>query len=293
MNKFLTITLTLLISFSSCSQTLSIGEQVTLVDSCGYFPQLSRDASMLLYAPTDASSLMLKNLTDGRVTTVATDGLPGFDARFAPDGRVYYITQALTAGNLVYRTARCYDPASGKNTVVVPAQHGAVFPIATEKGFAVVGEHKSWTTKPAGKYVYTRRSTLYIIDDKTVKTFSPAGDCAGYLWASLSPDGKKVMFEAAGKGLYICDLNGSVLHSLPPASMPVWFDNNHFVAMTNTNFGAQRINGTYIYMSSLDGTFSQPLTAPEEQAVQPMVVGNRVVYVATGGEVKMITVNLK
>ena len=296
---FTTFFFAVLASLSACSQSVIVENKRTLVDSCGFFPQLSADGNHLLFAPTDASSLFLKDLRTGLVTTVAESGLPGFDARFDADGQIYYVTQELRPGNLVYRTAHRYDPATGKSTVVTPAQHGAVYLVPTRFGFTVVGEHRSWkSTEKLGRWVYTRGSTLYIVDNDKATALQPAGECAGYLWASLSPDGLKVMFEAVGKGLYICDLTGKVIHQLPAASMPTWFDNNHFVAMTNTNFGAQRINGTYIYISNLDGTHVEPITEPGEhgeQAVMPCVVGNNVVYscAATHGEVKMITVKIK
>ena len=38
------------------------GSAVTLVDSCGFFPQMSADGQWLLYSPTEGTSLMLKNL---------------------------------------------------------------------------------------------------------------------------------------------------------------------------------------------------------------------------------------
>ena len=69
------------------------GSVRTLVDSCGFFPQISPDGQWLLYSPTDAGSLMLKDLSSGAVKTVSSVGYPGFDAIFGGDGKVYYITQ--------------------------------------------------------------------------------------------------------------------------------------------------------------------------------------------------------
>ena len=86
------------------------GSVKTLVDSCGFFPQVSADGQWLLYSPTEGTSLMLKNLVTGGVTTVATTGYPGFDAIIGGDGKVYYVTQQRKKNGLLYRTAHCYDP---------------------------------------------------------------------------------------------------------------------------------------------------------------------------------------
>ena len=271
------------------AQPVTVVSTRVLVDSCAYFPQLSADGTLLLYSNTEASELYLKDLASGRVTTVADQGLPGFDARFAPDGTVYYVTQALGKDNLVYHAAHCYDPATGQRQQVLKPQHGAVYVLPAAQGVAIEGEQQSYTTaKQVGLYAYTRNSELFVTDGASMSLSSPAGECAGYLWPSVSPDGTMVAFEAAGKGLYVCDLAGNVLHRLPSASMPVWLDDNHIIAMTNTNFGAQRDKGTFLYVTTLDGEV-QRLTDPQEHAVQPMVVGDKLVYVADGGQIKEAT----
>ena len=123
---FLVMTVLCLWALGATAAGVKAGGQKTLVDSCGFFPQLSPDGQWLLYSPTEATSLQLKNLSTGAVTTVASVGYPGFDAIFGVDGKVYYITQERKKNGLVYRTAHCYDPATGKSQVVLKAQHGRV-----------------------------------------------------------------------------------------------------------------------------------------------------------------------
>lgn len=274
---------------AAVAQPVTVTSTRVLVDSCAYFPQLSADGTQLLFSNTEASVLSLKDLSTGRVTTVADQGLPGFDARFGPDGKVYYVTQRLGKGNRVYREGHCYNPATGRSERVLKPQHGPVDVLTAQQGVAIVGTADRFATgKQMGLYAYTRRSQLFVVDGDRQSVSSPAGECAGYLWATVSPGGTMVALEAAGKGLFVCDLAGNVLHRLPAASMPVWLDDGHIIAMTNTNFGAQRDKGTYLYVTTLDGQ-TQLLTDPEEHAVQPMVVGDRLVYVADGGQVKEAT----
>ena len=137
------------------------GSAMTLVDSCGFFPQLSLDGQWLLYSPTDAKSLMLKNLSTGQVTTVANTGYPGFDAIFGADGKVYYITQQRKSNGLVYRTGHCYNPSTGKSQVVLKPQHGRVEALQAATGVVVNGERQYYRSNDGvGAYVYTRGSLL-------------------------------------------------------------------------------------------------------------------------------------
>ena len=269
------------------------GSAMTLVDSCGFFPQLSLDGQWLLYSPTDAKSLMLKNLSTGQVTTVANTGYPGFDAIFGADGKVYYITQQRKSNGLVYRTGHCYDPSTGKSQVVLKPQHGRVEALQAATGVVVNGERQYYRSNDGvGAYVYTRGSLLYLVDEYgATRTMEPVKGSNGYLWAKLSPDGTKVLFEAAAKGLYVCDLDGRLVADLGQYLMPCWYNNDYIVAMSNA--GNTRTNGSCIWLLSVDGSICKPISSNNERAVQPMVAGNKVVYTLQySGEVRQVELDI-
>ena len=269
------------------------GSVKTLVDSCGFFPQLSPDGQWLLFSTTDASNLILKNLSTGDHRIVSMTGYPGFDAIFGPDGKVYYITQERKKGNLLFRTGHCYDPATGKDEVVLKAQHGQVQALHAAGGVVINGEHQTYSsTKKVGAWAYTRGTTLYLVDATGVsRALHPVEESNGYLWASLSPDGTKVMFEAASHGVVVCDLNGSVIAELGELLMPSWYNNDYIIAMSNA--GNTRIDGSRIWLVSIDGSVYKPLTPKEERAVQPMTAGGKVVYALQyNGEVKQLELDI-
>ena len=269
------------------------GSVKTLVDSCGFFPQLSPDGQWLIYSPTEATSLMLKNLSSGAVTTVASVGYPGFDAIFGPDGKVYYITQQRKKNGLVYRTGHCYDPATGKDEVVLKPQHGRVQALRSTRGVVINGERQVYYSgKQVGSWVYTRGDKLYLVDEGgTTRALQPVMDSNGYLWASLSPDGTRVLFEAASHGLVVCDLNGEVLAELGEFLMPCWYNNDYIIAMSNV--GNVRLSGSRIWLLSVDGEVCKPISSKDERAVQPMVSGNKVVYsVIYSGQVKQVEMDM-
>ena len=283
--------MTMLCLWTLCSMAAGVlpGSVKTLVDSCGFFPQLSPDGQSVLYSPTEGTSLMLKDLLTGTVRTVASEGYPGFDAIWGGDGKVYYVTQKRKKNGLVYRTGHCYDPATGKSTVVLKAQHGRVQPLRAAHGVVINGEHQVYrSAKQVGAYCYTRGDMLYLVDEGgTTRSLQPVKDSNGYLWASFSPDGTKVVFEAASHGVVVCDLNGSILAELGEFLMPCWYNNDYIVAMSNA--GNVRTSGSRIWLVSLDGDVFKPLTPQDERAVQPMVAGNKVVYsVIYDGVVKQL-----
>ena len=269
------------------------GSEKTLVDSCGFFPQLSPDGQWVLYSPTDATSLMLKNLVTGAVTTVANKDYPGFDAIFGDDAKVYYVTQQRKKNGLVYRAGHCYDPATGKDKVVLKPQHGRVQALRATAGVVINGEHQMYRSNGnVGAWTYTRGDKLYLVDETGVtRSLQPVKDSNGYLWASLSPDGTMVMFEAASRGVTVCDLNGTIIAELGQFLMPSWYDNNHIIAMSNA--GNTRTNGSRIWLLSLDGETMKPISPRDERAVQPMTAAGKVIYtIQYDGTVKQLQLDI-
>ena len=270
------------------------GSVRTLVDSCGFFPQISPDGQWLLYSPTDAGSLMLKDLSSGAVRTVSSVGYPGFDAIFGGDGKVYYITQERKKNGLVYRAGHCYDPATGKDQVVLKPQHGQVQALHAAAGVVINGERQVYRSSGrVGAFTYTRGTTLYIVDANGVtRSMQPDRTSNGLLWASLSPDGTKVMFESATRGLLVCDLNGQILAELGAFLMPCWYNNDYIIAMSNA--GNTRISGSRIWLLSVNGDVCKPLPPTEERAVQPMVCNGKVVYtIQYSGQVRLFELDLE
>ncbi|MBR1551221.1 MAG: hypothetical protein IJ632_02745 [Muribaculaceae bacterium] len=284
----------LTISFVAMSlQAQRVVSTTTLVDSAAYFPQMSDDGRWLLYSNTESTVLTLLNLTTGEKAIVADNGYPGFDARMDAAGRVYYVTQERRGNGLLYRTGWRYDPANGQRVKVLKAQHGQVLPVRAGADVVIEGEKKTYrSSKRVAPYAFARGSRLHIVASGRPVLCQPAGECAGYLWAQVSPAGDKVLFEAAGRGLYVCDMQGHVLQRLEKCLMPTWLDNDHIVAMGN-NGNVQRDMRSGIIVLAADGSGRTTLTA-EEGCIQPSVTADgRILFTTKSGSVKLMTITLE
>lgn len=277
--------------WASAQDICTVTRVTQVTDSLGFFPQLNAKGTQVLYSTTDACQLTLQDVATGRKKVIASTGYPGFEAVFAHDGRVYYISQQRMGNNLIYRSAMEYSPVTGKTRRVLSGQHGAVHAILGSKAMAVVGERKSWNTKRAGVLAWTLRDKIYVVDGGKTTTLSPVSGSVGYLWASVSPDGSKICFEAAGKGVYVVNRQGRVLARLGYYMMPCWFGNNHIVAM-NSSHGNIKIPGYMIYMLRADGNGAQALTDAKDGCIQPMVSGNKVICTTKVGGVRILDVKL-
>ena len=306
MKKSLTMAAALALAGAVCAQaqTVTVLSTAQLTDSAAFFPQLSPDGTRLLYSNTEASRLTLRDVATGGETVVCGTGFPGFDARFAPNGKVYYITQSRSQGNLIYRTGHEYDPRTGRGRTVLKAQHGAVRPVECSRGFALVGESRSWATGGnvgLGAYTAGAQVVTFRGKPKFASAMTPVSGTVGCLWASYSPDGTKLMFEAAAKGLYVIDLKRHTITNLGFYLMPSWLGNDYVVAMTNNNSAVRHFNGYKIVLLKADGKYSRDI-APEGH-IQPScrtvsvapdgtAVG-RVVYTTSHGTVSMQQIEVK
>lgn len=304
MKKNVVLAILAVASLGVSAQTVTVRSTVQLVDSTGYFPQLSADGSRLLYSNTEASQLSMLDIKSGATTVVCSEDFPGFDARFAPNGKVYYVTQRRQEGNLIYRTGHEYDPETKQSRVVLKPQHGAVRPVMCSKGFALVGETSSFTTKGnVGLGAYTSGSQVMTFkgNPKKAKAQDFIRNTVGCLWASYSPDGTKLMFEAVAKGLHVIDLKRHTITNLGFYLMPSWLGNDYVVAMTNNNSVVKHFNGYQIMLLGADGKYQHELTS--EGFIQPScntvsiaadgtTVGN-VVYTTSHGTVSMQQIEVR
>lgn len=141
--------------------------------------------------------------------------------------------------------------------------------------------------------VRTEGSTLYINVNGTEKAYHPVDAYAGYLWESLSPDGTKVMFVAAGKGVFIVDLEGNIVARPGKYEAPVWFGNDHILVQNTTDDGHQ-YSSSQILLLKADGSESQAITSPESMTFSPTASfqSGRVVYTTVDGRLYQVKLTL-
>ena len=290
MRSFLTI-FTVLVALSMNAQVVTVTSDVMLTDSAAYFPQISNDGKNLIYAPTDAHPLIMQDVATGATRIVSDKGLPGFDAVFDNKGNIVFMTIEQRDNRLLYRGVSRYDVKKGKIKQLLKPQHGAVHIVKGTKGLALVGESKSRDLKKAGTVAWTQGDRLMISVNGKVRQLRPVQGTVGLLWASVSPDGTRVAFEAATKGVYVCDLDGNHLTSLGMYLMPCWYNNDYLVAMSNA--GNIRISGSNIHLLKADGSFAQPLTDSKIAAIQPMVSGDKIVFTTKAGVVHVMTLSIQ
>ena len=256
-----------------------------------YYPVLNSAGDRLLFLTKDGV-LKYYDMVDDVTSVVTHDYVAGHDACWGGDGKVYFVTQEMGEDHLIYRTGRCYDALSRQIAVVTPAQHGAVRAVPATRGGAVKAPGKNYSSSGnIGDAAWTEGSRVHVTVGGEERVFSPVDSWAGYLWASLSPDGKRVAFFAAGKGIVVIDLRGQVVAMLGNYEMPCWYNNDYLVAQNATDDGHQ-FTSSQIVLLKADGTWQRELTKPASMAMQPTCGGGTIVYTTIDGLLYAMKINI-
>jgi hypothetical protein len=128
-------------------------------------------------------------------------------------------------------------------------------------------------------------------DGETVR-LSPNGTEAAYIWSSLSPDGKRILYYVSGQGAYVCDLDGkNVVFISHDCRAPKWYDDNTVIGMDDKDDGESLLSSC-IVAYTLDGQ-SQQLTSPETMTMYPHCAQKKNIVACSTNRDEIVVIYLK
>lgn len=299
MNKTLSAIMLFAVASTATAQIAETGAPVRLLKDTQselYNPILSADGQKLLYSAADYSNLRLYDFNDNVSVTVSKESRSGLDAQFTPDGKaVVFVDQNTGANGMAMRQVKKYDIAARKTVELSEASRFVGRPVVADNSVsAVVGKKKIAAGKKLTAGVRTEGTRLFITVNGVETAYTPVTKSAGYVWASMSPDGSKVMFFAAGHGIVITDLRGNIISEPGNFEAPVWYDNDVVVAMNATDDGHQ-LKSSQIVMLRADGSEMQELTRPESMSMNPTAsaAAGKIVYNTIDGRLYEMNIKIR
>lgn len=260
-------------------------------------PTLSPDGSFVVVSDLTHDGLT-KVALDGSETKVLTSNASGQGVRISADGSQVVFRQSTTGKNhLRYTALKGIDLNTGRETEIVkPSRHlqagialNGNTVTAVENGRAKV-RSLDGSRAAQGAVVSINRGHLeYTVNGKTV-TLDPQGR-GSYLWPALSPDGTKVVYYLAGRGCFVCNIDGTNPVKLGSLRAATWLNNNVVVGMNDEDNG-ETVQTSSIIACDLNGT-RQQLTNDALIAMYPTTSadGSRIAFATPQGE--LFIINLK
>lgn len=260
-------------------------------------PTISPDGSFVVVSDAAGTGLTKLNVDGGAPVLITSNASP-YDVKISDDGtKVIYRQSTTGKDQLRYTSLNSYDLASGSESVLVKpsrnlnagiALNGNVV-TAIEKGKTKVKKIGAGNSQAAPVVSINYGHLDYTANGRTV-TLDPQGR-GSYLWPALSPDGTKVVYYLAGRGCFVCNVDGSNARHLGLLRAAKWLNNEIVVGMND------RDNGEYVTESSLIASDlkgnRQTLTNESLIAMYPSMSadGKKIAFATPQGE--LFIINLK
>ena len=256
---------------------------------------ISPQGDYLLLTSATNQGLTKYDLTSGLTQTLSNAPSAGHNVKISPDGQtVVYRESSFNEKHLRLSTLKSTNLSTGASQVLVkPTRDLQGYAVdATSAGIVNKGKYskKAIGSVKAQKVpvLSINKGQLMITINGKSRQLSPNGTQFSYMWASLSPDGTKVLYYQAAHGTYVCNLDGSNVQKVGKMRAPVWYDNNTIVGMMDLDDG-EFIYASTIVAATLDGT-TQVLTDDSTIAMYPHAAAGKIAFSTPAGEAYIINV---
>ncbi len=249
-----------------------------------------------LNIPQNADSKIAGIAPDGSyvlITSQTNKGLQCFDLATR---KMTKLTDAIGAGynveissdskNVTYREITYAADRSRMTSLVrhdfVTAQKSTIVKSARDM-------HRARVRSAIAPTVAIQNGELVITVGTTTKVLSPNGQGLSYLWPSLSPDGKKIVYYVSG-AVWTCNVDGTDVQRVGNFRAPQWYNNNVIVGMNDIDDG-HVVTASTIVVYTLDGK-KQVLTSNNIMAMYPYASadGKKIVCSTPAGEAYLINI---
>ena len=269
---------------AACVLSMLASAQILEVVSVQELPGASyEDARVAGISPNGDYILMTNGANQGLkrydiasgVMTKLTDAEgAGFNVQFSRDGKEIVFRERFTgADKLRYNNIVNANLSANTKQVVAKAQ-----------------VNNDMLVAPSSKVVLTNSECeMYITKNGKKIQIAPQGNDVNYIWASLSPNQKKILYYVSEMGCYVCDVDGRNSQFVGwDCRAPQWYNNEIIIAMNDQDDGHFFTSST-IMAYTLDGKV-QILTSPDMVAMYPFAAEGKVVFSTLQGKTYLLEV---
>lgn len=283
-------------SLTAMAQVMNVTsiEKVNLPEQAAV-AAISPQGDYLLLTSATNQGLTKLDLSTNQTQMLSSAPSAGHNVKISPDGQtVVYREGSFNAKHLRYSSLKSVNLTTGATQVLVkPTRDLQGYAVdATSAGIVNKGKYSKKAIANAKAknlpVLSINKGQLMITIDGKTRKLSPNGDNYSYMWASISPDGTKVLYYQAAHGTYVCNLDGSNVRKVGKMRAPVWYDDNTVLGMLDLDDG-EFIYASTIVAATLDGV-TQVLTDGSTIAMYPHAAAGKIAFSTPAGEAFIIHV---
>lgn len=271
MRKIILALVSVFMAFPAICQNVEVGTMKKIeTGSPAYYPVLLDDGKVLTTS-ADYTGLVLTDLQNGKSHVLSAASSAGYNVRVSADKKnvIYQECSYSTGRRMVGYSSYALEDGASRRLQVPQRSRSVDF-----DGVYAVSEDL--------------KISVYRNGQKTV--LAPNGEHRRYIWPSVSPDGKKLLYTVSGVGTYVCNIDGSSPVSLGILRAPKWVNNSWVVGMENTT--TEEMSVSAVVMSKIDGSCRQTLTPSSIVAMYPSATEHCVAFSTDKGEVYCMEINI-
>ena len=300
--KQLLIFFLMLAQFAHSQQMKVISvEKIKAADRGGYFyPKISPDNQFILMTRGNYSGLYQYSPVSKSLKTLNEDPGAGYKVQISDDGNTVLYNKTELIRKLRHNSLISQTISNGeKKVLVAPTREQITGKMVNSNPVYVKNRSlvKSNSVKPTDNlYLITIENQKMVLYKNGVRAeLTPSGANASYIWPSISPDNKNIVYTVTGKGTYVCSVTGKNVTSLGKLNAPSWAGNRYVVGMDDRDDGEKLISSSLI-ITSIDGKLRKKLETPTGiNAMYPSASkdGSRIAFNTDRGEVYLMQVEFK
>lgn len=297
MKKLLFISLLLSSIAVLTAQTITIEKSYRAMEQKGFHPMFNANGNLLAFTSDSYIGLDVYNFTDNSLVKVSEEAGAGFQPVFSTNSDRVFYRNTVYQDRLRKDGVQSFELAKKAHIEMLTPQRNMKQPQSFENGFLVMADAKllkstfGKTKTPVPNYIWSDGSNLNIYRNGKIERLNPIDGANGYIWASLSPNGKMILFTATGQGTYICDLYGKNIKKLGYLNAAVWYDDSFIVGMQDKDNG-DFVTESTILMKSIDGKTSKLLSNTKQIAMYPTAVVGKVAYNTIDGDIYVVELKI-
>ena len=278
MKKTILLCATCIISMFASAQLLEVvstrqlpihsGEELKVA---GFSPK----GDYLLLTNDVNNGLIRYDLATGATQTISEASGAGWSVKISEDGRcIVYRERYMDANQLMKHNIVKYDMSDQKKAIVAKNQRNL---------------NQLVHANGANSVTINEDLHMMLVHNGKNIVLAPNGTNEAYNWASISPDGQKILYYVSGRGCYTCDLKGgNVQYIADHCRAPQWYDNNTIIGMHDEDDG-KYLTASAIVAYNLQGQ-KQILVNKEMMAIYPYAAEGQIAFSTAGGEIYLIKV---
>ena len=274
-----------LLLIAACAFGMMANAQLLEIQSVKKLPvSTGEEMKVAGFSPAGDYVLLTNDIDQGLVRydlatgaqTQLTDALgAGWAVKISKDGQdIVYREMTIGEDKLVKHDIVKMNVAKNEASVVAKAQRDMTNLVHANNANSV-----------------TINEDLHMVVVKNGKNIvlTPNGKEEAYNWASISPNGKSLLYYVSAKGCYVCDIDGNNVQFVARhCRAPQWYNNNIIIGMADEDDGTF-MTASAIVAYDLQGN-SQILVGKDNMAIYPYAVEGKIAFSNAAGEIFLMQV---